>query len=71
MATKDDDRLIAYVQEQLGDPQQFVDKIRELYASPHATVSTSSRSRMAESSSGTRFRCASTAAVGACGASAT
>ena len=32
VASNDDARLIAHVQEQLTDPQQFVDKIRELYA---------------------------------------
>jgi PAS domain S-box-containing protein len=36
IATKDDARLIKHVQEQLTDPQQFVAKVRELYAAPDA-----------------------------------
>ena len=36
IATKDDARLITHVQEQLTDPQQFVAKVRELYAAPDA-----------------------------------
>jgi PAS domain S-box-containing protein len=36
MATRDDERLIEHVQEQLVNPQQFVDKIRDLYAQPEA-----------------------------------
>src|SRR3989442_1702908 len=34
IASKDDSRLIRHVQEQLVSPQQFVEKIRELYAAP-------------------------------------
>src|SRR3989454_2705046 len=36
LATNDDARLIKHVQEQVIDPQQFVTKIRELYATPDA-----------------------------------
>src|SRR6266851_4279923 len=36
IAAKDDARLIKHVQEQLTDPQQFVAKVRELYAAPDA-----------------------------------
>src|SRR3989442_111556 len=36
IATKDDARLVKHVQEQLTDPQQFVAKVRELYAAPDA-----------------------------------
>ena len=34
IATKDDDRLLKHVQEQLTNPQQFVDKVRDVYAAP-------------------------------------
>jgi PAS domain S-box-containing protein len=36
IANRNDDQLIAHVQEQLSDPQQFVDKIKELYAEPES-----------------------------------
>src|SRR5438876_5299672 len=36
LATNEDARLIKHGQEQLIDPQQFVTKIRELYATPDA-----------------------------------
>ena len=34
IATQDDDRLLKHVQEQLTNPQQFVDKVRDVYAAP-------------------------------------
>ena len=34
IASKQDDRLIQHVQQQLTNPRQFVDKIRELYETP-------------------------------------
>jgi len=36
LQTHDDDRVLAFVIEQLADPQAFLDKVRELYASPEA-----------------------------------
>src|SRR5712692_6639792 len=39
IASKDDGRLIRHVQEQLVNPQQFVEKIRELYAAPNSESS--------------------------------
>src|SRR2546429_3075971 len=39
IASKDDGRLIRHVQEQLVSPQQFVEKIRELYAAPDSESS--------------------------------
>jgi len=39
IASKDDGRLIRHVQEQLVNPQQFVEKIRELYAAPDSESS--------------------------------
>ena len=34
IATQDDERLLKHVQEQLTNPQQFVDKVRDVYAAP-------------------------------------
>src|SRR4249920_3274180 len=33
---RDDDRALAYVLNQLKDPQRFLKKVRELYGDPHA-----------------------------------
>jgi diguanylate cyclase (GGDEF)-like protein/PAS domain S-box-containing protein len=36
IASQDDDQALAFVLDQLSDPQGFIDKVRELYAKPEA-----------------------------------
>ncbi len=36
LASGDDDRVLAFVQEQLQDPDSFVEKVREMYSLPEA-----------------------------------
>jgi len=56
LQSRDDDHALSHVLSQLQEPQQILDKVRELYAAPHARASTFFSSPTARSSSATRFR---------------